>query len=353
LDQPQTQDGAIDASIEVSEKAPVDRRDFAVLTGASLSAPVLAWMFDLGPFQAALHGRRVTTAMVEHIEQVTQNIRDLDDETGGGDLLEMANTNLQFTTRLLKHGSYTTVVGASLFSATAELCRLAGWLAFDCNRQAAAQAYWLAGLRLAHSAEDRALGGVILSWMSHQAAVTNNPTDALQVAQAAQAGSKGAVSTRDTIVITIRAARAQAQLGEHKALSHMLNEALALLDRADRDDKSYSYWMDAAHLSENVGLCFLDAGRPQQAVKHLTQSIDIDKTYARDYSGHLLGLAKAYIRQGELEQACTLGTQTFSLLLGQINSPRIMRQFRDFQRELAPHDVPCVREFTERARELL
>lgn len=67
------------------------------------------------------------------------NRRHMDDEHGGGALLEMLHADLRFVTELLKHGSYKEEVGRSLYAAAGELARLAGWAAFDSDHHAAAQ----------------------------------------------------------------------------------------------------------------------------------------------------------------------------------------------------------------------
>jgi len=354
LDQPWTHDGAIDAIVEVSEKAPLDRRNFTVLSGAALSAPVLAWMCDPQSFQPALNGRRVTMPMVRRIEQGTKFLRDLDSETGSGDLLEMTNTHLRFVTSLLKHGSYTEPVGHTLFSAVAELCRVAGWVCFDSNRHAAAQSYWLAGLRATHTVENRAFGTHIMGYLSEQAFCAGNAQDALQLAQAAQASGKGVTTYRDAAVTGMRLAWAQALSGE-KTYANMLNRASALFERGSpADETTHAYWMDEAALACETGRCFLEANQPQQAAELLRQGLSFfSPSYLREHAYWLSVLATAHLRQREVEQACAVASQALNLLTGQVNSPRIVNHLHDFQQELTPYDVPCVREFTERARQLL
>ncbi|MFF2385647.1 hypothetical protein [Streptomyces sp. NPDC058108] len=54
----------------------------------------------------------------------------------------------------LLSGTYTEAIGTELFSATAELSRVAGWAAFDSGRHEEAQRRFVQALRLARAAGD-------------------------------------------------------------------------------------------------------------------------------------------------------------------------------------------------------
>jgi hypothetical protein len=69
----------------------------------------------------------------------------------------MLHADIRFVTEMLKHSRYREQVGQRLYAAEAELCRLAGWAAFDSGRHAAAQQYYFAGMRAASAVGDHAL----------------------------------------------------------------------------------------------------------------------------------------------------------------------------------------------------
>jgi len=356
LDQPWTQDGAVAAIVEVSRKAPVDRRDFTALTGSALTAPVLSWMCNPEPFTAAFDGGRIGTSIIKAVEQRIEAISRIDDEAGGGAVLDAISTDLQMVARLVKNASYTETVGRQLYAAMAGLAERAGWVFFDSNRHAAAQSYWLAGLRAAHITGDRARGGYVLGWMSYQAACVGDPKDAISFIQAAETGSKGAITPAVSAVLAALSARSYAQIRDKQAYSAAVNRAFTLLDRSQQgEEPSWAYWITEATLNDLAGNCFLAAGDFYQAVRHLDRGLGLlDESFVRDQAEHLTSLAVAYLRQREVEQACTTGVQALNLLVDQVNSPRIISSLRGFQRELAPYRAqPCVRDFTEQARQVL
>lgn len=65
----------------------------------------------------------------------------------------------------------------------AEFGRLAGWLAFDSEQPALAQRYFMAAVHSAHLSGDRAIGANIISFMSIQAAFSDNPRDVMTLAE--------------------------------------------------------------------------------------------------------------------------------------------------------------------------
>ena len=133
--------GTISALSDVAEVVLVDRRGFVVLTGAELLLPVYAWRVNSGAWNAYQDdGRRqVSAALVEEVERLVSIRRKMDDEHGGGPLLEMLHSDLRFVADLLKNGTYTDHVGRRLHAVAGELARLAGWTAFEGGRHAAAQ----------------------------------------------------------------------------------------------------------------------------------------------------------------------------------------------------------------------
>jgi hypothetical protein len=90
----------------------------------------------------------------------------------------------------LLEGKFSDKIGRELFSDAAEVAQLLGWTAYDDDRHGLAQRYLLQGLRLAQAADDRMMGSRILSNMSHQATYPGHFGQAVQLARAAQEGSR-------------------------------------------------------------------------------------------------------------------------------------------------------------------
>ncbi len=168
----------------------MERRHFMAMTGLTLTAVAHQWLLDPARVAASVLGKRVDHAVVADLERVADARRRLDDALGGGSLLPATREDLRLVVALLKNSSYTQEVGQRLHAVAAEFARIAGWLAFDTNRPALAQRYFLAGLRSAHVSGDRALGASILGCMSVQAAFSENPRDAVVLTEFALHGAR-------------------------------------------------------------------------------------------------------------------------------------------------------------------
>ncbi|HEV7625853.1 MAG TPA: sporulation protein, partial [Streptomyces sp.] len=113
---------------------------------------------------------RVGHTDVAKLREAADEARRWDSKYGGGDWRSsMVPECLRVDAAPLLLGAYTDEVGRSLFGATSELTRLAGWMAFDTGQQEAAQRYYIQALRLARAAADVPLGGYVLASMSLQA----------------------------------------------------------------------------------------------------------------------------------------------------------------------------------------
>jgi len=67
----------------------------------------------------------------------------------------MAQQTFAWVAGLLDQASYSEHTGRALYIMLAELGQLCGWSAFDAGEHGLAQRYYIAGLRAAHTADDR------------------------------------------------------------------------------------------------------------------------------------------------------------------------------------------------------
>ncbi|MGH3752320.1 MAG: hypothetical protein ACRDRP_06410 [Pseudonocardiaceae bacterium] len=171
---------------------PVKRRGFVLLTGMTLTAPAHQWLIhEPGPLQSGLSGRQVSAKLVDRFTAMIPELRAMDDIAGGGSVLSLAQHEFGWAAGLLDQASYDETTGRKLHIALAELGQLAGWAAYDADKQALAQRYYVAGLRAAHSADDRPLGAHILGSMALQAADEGHPAEAVTLIEFAFAGARG------------------------------------------------------------------------------------------------------------------------------------------------------------------
>src|SRR5215472_12375015 len=172
-------------------RSDVERRQFIVdsaFAAGAYATSAIRWLTvpHTGIELPANPTRQVNGADVDAIREVTGTFLRLDNLFGGGRARPTVVRYLyDEVAPLLREGRYSDAVGRELFTAAAELTRLAGWMAYDLEQHGLAQRYLIQALRLAREANDQAFGGEILAGMSHQAVYVSRADDALDLARAA------------------------------------------------------------------------------------------------------------------------------------------------------------------------
>ncbi|MFE9842096.1 sporulation protein [Streptomyces goshikiensis] len=313
-------------------------------------APVAVTPSDLSP-------QRVGHSDVTKLREAAEDARRWDSKYGGGDWRSsMVPECLRVDAAPLLLGSYSDEVGRALFGATAELTRLAGWMAFDTGQQEAAQRYYIQALRLARAAADVPLGGYVLASMSLQATYRDFPDEGVDLAQAAVERNRGLATARTMSFFRLVEARAHAKAGDSAAAGAALRAAEGWLERAREGDADptwlgfYSHDRFAADAAE----CYRDLKLPRQVRRFTEQALSRPtEEYARSHGLRLVVSAVAELESGNLDAACAAGTRAVEVA-GRISSARTNEYVRDLLHRLEPYgDEPRVAELRERARPLL
>ncbi|MET3982502.1 sporulation protein [Streptomyces sp. PvR034] len=301
--------------------------------------------------------QRVGHSDVAKLREAAEDARRWDSKYGGGDWRSsMVPECLRVDAAPLLLGSYTDEVGRALFGATAELTRLAGWMAFDTGQQEAAQRYYIQALRLARAAADVPLGGYVLASMSLQATYRDFPDEGVDLAQAAVERNRGLATARTMSFFRLVEARAHAKSGDPVAAGGALRAAEGWLERAREGDPDptwlgfYSYDRFAADAAE----CYRDLKLPRQVRRFTEQALSRPtEEYVRSHGLRLVVSAVAELESGNLDAACAAGTRAVEVA-GRISSARTTEYVRDLLHRLEPYgDEPRVAELRERARPLL
>ncbi|MEV7832105.1 sporulation protein [Streptomyces subrutilus] len=301
--------------------------------------------------------QRVGHSDVAKLREAAEDARRWDSKYGGGDWRSsMVPECLRVDAAPLLLGSYTDEVGRALFGATAELTRLAGWMAFDTGQQEAAQRYYIQALRLARAAGDVPLGGYVLASMSLQATYRDFPEEGVDLAQAALERNRGLATARTMSFFRLVEARAHAKAGDPTAAGAALRAAEGWLERARDGDPDptwlgfYSYDRFAADAAE----CYRDLKLPRQVRRFTEQALSRPtEEYVRSHGLRLVVSAVAELESGNLDAACAAGTRAVEVA-GRISSARTTEYVRDLLHRLEPYgDEPRVAELRERARPLL
>ncbi|MFJ5708756.1 MFS transporter [Streptomyces sp. NPDC093105] len=309
-----------------------------------------------GPAGAADHAR-VGHSDVAKLREAAEDARKWDSKYGGGDWRSsMVPECLRVDAAPLLLGSYSDEVGRALFGATAELTRLAGWMAFDTGQQEAAQRYYIQALRLARAAADVPLGGYVLASMSLQAIYRGFADEGVDLAQAALERNRGLATARTMSFFRLVEARAHAKAGDGPAAAGALKSAEGWLERSREGDADptwlgfYSYDRFCADAAE----CYRDLRMPREVRRFTEQALSRPtEEFVRSHGLRLVVSAVAELESGNLDAACAAGTRAVEVA-GRISSARTTEYVRDLLHRLEPYgDEPRVMELRERARPLL
>ncbi|WP_049578684.1 hypothetical protein [Streptomyces sp. SBT349] len=300
---------------------------------------------------------RVGHSDVSKLREAAQEARRWDSKYGGGDWRSsMVPQCLRTDAAPLLLGSYTDEVGRSLFRATSELTRLAGWMAFDTGQQEAAQRYYIQALRLARAAADVPLGGYALASMSLQAVYRGFAEEAVDLAQAALERNRSLATARTMSFFKLVEARALAKARDTAGCESALNAAEGWLERSREGDGDPG-WLDFYtynRLAADAAECYIDLKVPGQ-VRRFTKHALSEPTeeFVRSHGLRLVVAAVAELEDGNLDAACAAGARAVEVA-GRISSARTTDYVRNLLLRLAPYgDEPLVKELQEQARPLL
>ena len=300
---------------------------------------------------------RVGHTDVSKLREAADEARRWDSKYGGGDWRSsMVPECLRVDAAPLLLGAYTDEVGRSLFGATAELTRLAGWMAFDTGQQEAAQRYYIQALRLARAAADVPLGGYVLASMSLQATYRGFADEGVDLAQAALERNRGLATARTMSFFQLIEARAHAKANDAAACAASLAAAESWLERSRAGDADPS-WLDFYsydRLAADAAECYRDLKAPRQVRRFTEKALSRPtEEFVRSHGLRLVVSAVAELESGNLDAACAAGTRAVEVA-GRISSARTTEYVRDLLHRLEPYgDEPRVAELRERARPLL
>jgi tetratricopeptide (TPR) repeat protein len=352
--QPATSMDLLDSLAQVVDSGGVERRGFVAVSGASLTAVALQWLFKPDRVAAALRGDRVTGAVVDDLAQVAGGLCRADDKLGGGRLLPTVRENLRLVVQLLKNSSYTDTVGKQLYGLAAELGRLAGWVAYDGGDAALAQRYWMAALRNAHVSGDRGIGANILACMSVAASNSSKPRDAVDLVRSALQ-HEPELTPAVAGMLHARLAKNAAAAGDVYTSKQSLDSAATLLRRSTPEEEpDWIYWFNHTQIEYYAGSAGLLLGRFTEAEAHLRSNVAlIGPNYPRDRAFAMCKLAKARLGAGSLDQACSTASEA-AVAIRRLNSKRVQNQLAEFRQAAAPYaNTKAVRDFDDKHGDLI
>ncbi|MFB7219746.1 regulator [Streptomyces sp. NPDC056227] len=300
-------------------------------------------------------GQKVSSGDVAALRSVGELFRTLDNAYGGGHARQALVRYLEHEAEPMLRGTYGEATGRRLFSAAADLTRLAGWTSYDIAAHGLAQRYFVQALRLAQAAGDRAYGSYVLITMSRQAVYLGHGREAVQLARVAQQGIGSSAPSVVLALLHAVEARGHGVLGEARTCAASLARAERALETA-RPGDDVPYWaryFDEAQLADEFGHCHRDLQQYRAAAQHAERSLQLRAPgYARSRLFCRVVLASARLGLGELDQACLLGAEA-AQQAAEMRSVRATEYVRDFERRLEPYrDAAAVRGYRDRVAAL-
>jgi hypothetical protein len=246
----------------------------------------------------------------------------------------------------LLSGTYTETTGKELFAAAAELTKLAGWMAYDDERHGLAQRYLIQALRLAKTADDQALSAEILAAMSHQATYVGRPSDAVDLARAAQVAARGAgLGTLESECHVVEA-HGHAARSEAAACAKSLLAAESAFS-VDGEPPAWLEYFDEAYLAAKIAHCFRELRDDDRTSSFAQQSLRMSDGYLRGKAFNLCVLASAHVRN-DPHEAVRLGDEA-AAIIETLASRRTHSYLRDLAQRLYPQNqLPEVADFRQR-----
>ncbi|MBB5958982.1 tetratricopeptide (TPR) repeat protein [Saccharothrix tamanrassetensis] len=269
------------------------------------------------------------------IRTTAAHLMDLDFKFGGGHVRRMLLFYFKTEIAPLLRQAHPAPVRRELFSAAADVAQLLGWSAYDAGRHAAAQRYFIQGLRLAREAESPVTGARLLSNLSHQANYLGRHSDAVQFARAAQTAAQGLATPAVSSMLLAMEARALASSGEGQEFARVLARAELAFSKFDpANEPEWIRYFTAAELAGEAAHGFRDLGRPAEVRRFADLAVAPDDTPPRTRAFIGMVSAAGALTNGDVDEAAALAIQAIETT-GALQSSRYVRYLVDFHRALS------------------
>ena len=285
------------------------------------------------------------------IRDTTASFMKLDFQYGGGYLRNLLLSFFRETVVPKLREDHPEAERRDLFSAAAEVAQLLGWTSYDAGLHDRARMYFIQGLRLTREADDRMLGGRLLSNLSHQANYLGRYNNALQYSRAAHHAVMGVATPSVEALLLAMEARALANLGEASACAEVMDRAeTSLSRRRPGSEPGWVSYVDESEIGGEWAHCFRDLGQNDQALRFAEEVMSGVPSRTQAFM-RMVG-AKATFQDGNLDQAVSMAQQAVDLA-GPLDSARYHQYLVDFHTTISgkyPGDRR-IGEFTETLRE--
>ena len=331
----------------------------AVYCATSLVLPEDAWWDAMSqpPSSTPTAGRRVGRGDVETVRELTLAFSRMDQRRGGGHGRRAVDEYLRYEALDFLQGQFADdQTRHAMFSATAELAYVSGWMAFDNSEHAVALQRFNTAVKLAARSGDAPLSGHILRAMAHQALEMGFRREALQIAEASVSGQRYAAATpRERALLGVVHARTLAANDHRQQATQALLCAENALSNAHDGirEPDRTFFFGEASLAHETACTLRDLGDHQQAVKEFRRSVRTrGDAFRRTHSVTLGYMGATQIAQGGVEEACATWNSVLDAMEDGIYSGRARQRVVDMRHLLSPYrkrGIPAVSALEARA----
>ncbi|OLB80999.1 MAG: hypothetical protein AUI14_04910 [Actinobacteria bacterium 13_2_20CM_2_71_6] len=345
----------------------VDMERRAILLGSAwiataFATPTREWLLDWAEDDIShAGGRRVGTTEVDVVWSMCHAFADADHRLGGGYARTTLTHYVNQVVLPLLDGTYSEEIGRRLLAATARLCNLAGFMAFDSGAQGLGQRYHIQGLRLAQAGRDRALGAQILADMAMQAQYLGNAIEACALARAGQRAATQSGSHSTLARCCAMEARAHARQGDGRQCGQAMTRAEHALERVRKEEEpSWIRFFTEEQLQAEFTYAAADLRRPCDVRSFAGPVLAATSEMERRRVLVTSAVASSYLEPGpsgsgpvDVDQACATLKQTVPLVQV-LTTKRGLEAVNRVRRQLAPYrDQTPVRELEDTFQPLI
>jgi transcriptional regulator with XRE-family HTH domain len=326
----------------------VERRELLRLMGRAAAAGVVAPA--LGHLPASASTTAVDADAVEAATTVARAFRRLWATTPNEDLRGPVLGHLRLVSRLLAAASEKD--RPKLEAAASYTALLAAWLAEDMWDLGAAQRHYQEARAHAERSRDDLLQAYVAGCKSYWASRTGNGTEAVKAVGRARRLLPAGAPTSARTWVAVREATAHATAHDEPAMSSALIEAERSLEKTDGPGVATWPWVfpvNGQEVTRYRGLAALSLGLPAMAIPALNEGLDALGPAPTKRRAYTLGkLAEAYCQSGDVDRACDLGADAFTLAT-QFEDTESLIGLRNVRVQLMPVETTqAVRAFDDR-----
>ncbi|MCG8915129.1 hypothetical protein L6E12_04905 [Actinokineospora sp. PR83] len=329
----------------------MDRRGFLLTATASVAAAALEPIDPDAVLRRVGHAGRVRVGAgeVAAIRTMTTALGDTAAEIGGAHARHLAVRYLVNDVRPWLEGTYTEATGRALFSATAELTHLAGWMANDAGHPGLAQRYYLHSHRLAAEAGDPGLAATALRGLADLSLDLGHHATALRLAAASDDLGRTSTEPRARAYFATIHARAAAADHDSTTATARLAAAATAIDHATKTTpgRAWADHYDPSRWAHETGMVHYRLGDLRAAVEHLHHAMALGLNRRRTHAVVTGDLGRVLLRRGDTDAALHAWT-TFADLAEGVTSTRIADSATDIAARLRAIDTPDARDLHNR-----